>query len=275
MDAERRHELQENDLARFLGKFTQQLQEKGSRMALLAGGVALVIVLFWVLRTTRAASQRDDWARYQEAAQSAQTAATTPGSDLFGILSNFEAVAVTASEPILAMRAYGSWGQAALVYVLTAESDGDKKALNEEARRAFEGLQKAYGANPIARGIALCGLATVEENAFVFDGDMGHKEKMRRLLEQVRDDGALTGYPPQAEALRRLNTLDRIFVQVTFPAKAPEPPPATTPAAESAGETSETSEAAASESTTSGEKKATGSSDAGSGTESKDPKSGG
>ena len=96
---------------------------------------------------------------------------------------------------------------------------------NAMARRAFEHLLDRFPDSPLAIGRARCGLATVEENAFVLDGDLSHKERALAHLRAIIDDEALSLTPFVRIAADRIETLDETFTPVTFapPPAAPEP----------------------------------------------------
>ena len=70
--------------------------------------------------------------------------------------------------------------------------------------------------SPFAIGLAQTGLATVEANAFVLDGDMAHKERFERHLTAVIDNPALNGMPLQRMALDRRNAVDATFTRMEF-----------------------------------------------------------
>jgi len=96
------------------------------------------------------------------------------------------------------------------------------RELNEKARQAFEQLLSRFADNPLAVGVALSGFATVEENEFVLDGNLSHKEKAREHLNAIVGNPQLNALPFQQLALDRLKSLDATFSKVTV---APPPPP--------------------------------------------------
>jgi len=94
--------------------------------------------------------------------------------------------------------------------------------LNEKAQEAFEQLLEQFGDNPLAVGIARTGLATVEENKFVLDGDRVHKERADGHLAAIIDNPAMSGMPFMRMALDRRQSLDAVFTRVVFEYPIPE-----------------------------------------------------
>lgn len=98
----------------------------------------------------------------------------------------------------------------------------------DKAEQAYSALKERLPGNSLAVGTALHGLVGVESDRFVLDGDSSHKEKVRKLLEQLRDDARFANTPFQRSALDRLNRLDDVFCKVTL-APAPKPIPTLKP----------------------------------------------
>jgi len=92
---------------------------------------------------------------------------------------------------------------------------------NQSARYAFEQLLARFAASPLAFGMAHNGLATVEENEFVLDRDLAHRDKARDHLGAVVGHSTLTATPYHRMASDRLAQLDDVFTIVRF-AAAPE-----------------------------------------------------
>lgn len=113
--------------------------------------------------------------------------------------------------------------------------------LNETARRALTELLRRFPAHPVALGVAHCGLATVEENAFVLDGGFSHREKAKAHLEAIINDSRLIGLPVQQAARDRLDRLDEVFRRVTFEYSPPPEPETAGPPLEAATPQPETS----------------------------------
>ena len=92
----------------------------------------------------------------------------------------------------------------------------------DRAEQVLNALKERLPDNALAVASALHGLAAIEADRFVVDGDSSRKERARKVLEQLRDDPRFANTPFQTSALDRLNRLDEVFSKVEF-APAPEP----------------------------------------------------
>ena len=218
MKAERRHELKENDLVHGLYSFKEWLETNGRSIGIILVAVAIALLAWtffdrnrnqasarlWDERSALAANlAADDPAEVQQALDKLLQLTRETDNDTFAL-------------PTLIDQVRASLAQASL-------GDNPPQAeFNELARSGCQELLKRFPINPLAVGVARTGLATVEANAFVLDGDPAHKEQARTYLNSVLEDARLAGMPFQLEAADRLNELDETFTQVTF---APPLPP--------------------------------------------------
>lgn len=223
MDADRRHELKDNDLAVALGQTRDFLDRHGKEIGIAALVILGIMAAVTFAMRSRAAAVEDVWRRRGELKFDDIDAGKKS-------LDSLESLAKEHSDPTFVMSAILDQGQKALRLAQMATVPPDKE-LNERARKSFTELKSRFGSNPVALGAALLGLATVAENDFVLDGDLKHKEEAKGLLDQVVKETKLNGMPYQGTALDRLKTLDQIFVKVVVaPAPPPPPAPATDPA---------------------------------------------
>ncbi len=95
-------------------------------------------------------------------------------------------------------------------------------------------MLKLFGDNPLAIGIACTGLATVEENWFVLDGDLAHREKAEAYLVKIIDNPIVSALPFMRMAMDRRKALDETFTRVEFEYPTPPQEPAETPAVDEA-----------------------------------------
>lgn len=240
MKAQRRQELRENDLAHYIQQWVAYVQKNGSRVLTVAVALAVVVVLVWAFVQSRQKDAAEAWAKLSEIQAGDVEAMKRAVSEL-------RALADGASSKSAELMALLRSGECALRLALLTESDAERQQYTDEAALAFERLSSRFADNMLAQGVALCGLATVEENRFALDGDRSRLDKARRLLEQVRDDARFNATPFKTDALARLNTLAEVFTPVTFapPLPAPAPPPSEEPpatpdgAAETGAETGE------------------------------------
>ena len=208
MKAERRHELKENDLAHALEVAQTYLAERGGRILFVVGAVVVVIAIVSISVRSRAAALEDAWQRkrslvfenVEEGRRSLET---------------LDAITKDAGDPTFVLTSLIDLGTQALRLAQEVDLPPDPE-LNEKARKAFEQLLVQFGNNPMAFGAAHCGLATVEENAFVLDGGLAHKEQALQHLQAVTDNPAVRGLPFHRLALDRQKQLDKVFTVVRF-----------------------------------------------------------
>ncbi|MCC7291302.1 MAG: hypothetical protein IT449_04465 [Phycisphaerales bacterium] len=221
MKAERRHELKENDLVHALHDLRAYTQSHGQRLLLTGGGIVVIILLVWfIIRSSSQATMRD-WARYTEIASTVETTGWSTG------LNDLLDLGGKTKDSALAIRILGQCGQEGLRLAIEAKDDAEAKAFTDQAEQAFTLLRDQYGGTrALARGVAICGLATVAENRFALTGDAAQKDVAKRYLEQVANDPELNATPMKNQAITRLTTLDEVFKPVTFapPLPKPEPP---------------------------------------------------
>jgi len=222
MKAHRRQELKENDLAHWLKETAKNVQENSSKILLAGAVVIVVIVVGLIFMQSRQQARAAAWERLSKLSL----------VDYEGIrrsLPELESLAADASGDALGLTVLSKWGEVALRAVSMSADDAEKAEANEQAGTAFQELRTSFADNPLALGVALCGLATVEENRFVLTGDASCRGRAKAYLEQVRDDDRLNGTPFKEQALNRLNALDETFTVVKF---APPLPPVEEPSVE-------------------------------------------
>ena len=211
MKASRRHELKENELAHMIESAKTFFDERGKSILLVVVALAAVIWIASFGLRTRATQNADEWAR--------KTALEFDSTDLEkgrGALQSLASLARDSSDKALVLSVLIDQGTLALDLASTVESPPDRE-LNDQAKQAFERLLSEYRGNPLAEGIARCGLATVAGNAFVLGGQTVHKQTALGHLEAIRDNtDAFTGTPFMTIALERLNNLDEVFTKIDF-----------------------------------------------------------
>lgn len=210
MKTGRRHELKENDLAHMLEAAQTYLTQRGGRILFTVGAVVVVIAIVSISVRSRAAALEDAWQRKQSLAfEDAEEGKRS--------LETLDALTKDAADPAFVLTSLIDLGTHALRLAHEVDVPPDPE-LNEMARNAFTRLLARLGDNPMAFGVAHCGLATVEENAFVLDGNLAHKERARQHLEAVTGNPAVQGLPFHRLALDRQKLLDNVFTVVRFEA---------------------------------------------------------
>jgi len=223
MKAERRHELKENELAQALGDLATYVRTHGTRLVLIVGGAVAALLVGWYYVSSRSEAASRDWQRYTE------LLSTQDQLGLEGTVGEFREIGDNASKDALAMHALARAGHNALTLALQAPTASDAQRYTREAEEAFNELLRRFRGKPIARGVALSGLALAAENRFIVDGDASQKEVARRHLESIKNDPELNATPMQSQAISRLNILDDIFKPVTFDPPRLPPKPAAAP----------------------------------------------
>lgn len=216
MKAQRRHELKENDLAHALNNIRDYLDENGKQVTIGVIIIAAVIaaVVFGV--RSKAAALEDVYRRR------AQLNFDDPqiGRESLDALAS---MTKDVSNDRFLFTSLIQQGQAGLRLARQVPASPDRE-LTLRAQKAFQELLTRFGNSPLAKGIARSGLATVEENLFVLDGDVSHKDQAREHLQALVDDETLNGMPFKRVAMDRLEALDRTFTRVEFSYPVPDTP---------------------------------------------------
>jgi len=218
MKSERRHELRENDLSHFLATARDYLSENGGRVGLAVFAVIAVIAIVSFAVRSRAAASEDVWRR------KTQLSFEDPKASLESIPS-LRTLADESSNRAFVLSCLMDWGQQALRMAREVPWPPDKQ-FNDLAEEAFRRMLSQFPDNPLARGVALSGLATVEENRFLLDGNLAHKDKAKEFLTEIINSPTLNGMPFQRLAIERRDALDETFVTIRFdnpPPPVPEP----------------------------------------------------
>lgn len=221
MKAARRHELRDNDLAHAIETGRAYLKDHGGRVGLIVLAAVVTIVLVALSMRSRAAATEDAWRMRGELSFDDPEVGKESLEQLLAITND-----ATDEGFVLA----GMMDQGVLALSLAGQGDDPPDdGLNEMARGAFVRLLERFPDNPLAVGVAYCGLATVEENSFVLDGDPAHKERAREYLEAITvDNPALAPMPFFRMAQDRLENIEATFSPVAFGPPLESPPEAAT-----------------------------------------------
>lgn len=214
MKADRRHELKENDLVHILEQGKSYLDQNGKRLGLIVAGVLALVVLIGVALRSRAAGIEDTWRRHAELK-------FDKPEELMTALNSLKELGASASDSAFLLNSLVERGTQALRGARQFPGAVPNKDLNEHAREAFQQLLDRFSSNPLAVGLAHSGLATVEENAFVLDGQASHKDVAKRHLDAIVTNTTLFTTPYNRIAVDRLKSLDLTFQAVKFAPPAP------------------------------------------------------
>ena len=208
MKAERRHELRENELSHALYVAGTYVADRGKRFGVAAVAVVLLLVLVSLAMRSRAAAHEDRWRELSRLTfEDPETAR--------GSLERLIALTRESSDERFLLTVLMDQGLRALRLSQQGPLHPDRD-LNDKAQDAFEQLLTRFPSNPLAVGVARCGLATTEENLFVLTGDIVHKERARQHLTAVITNDILNGMPFQRLAIDRRSAIDATFTDVRF-----------------------------------------------------------
>lgn len=226
MKAERRHELRENDLVHALHSTRDYLKNHGERVGGIAAVVIILVGVVSFSMRSKASTMDSVW----------RQRADLDFTDLEvgrQSLDQLRDLTIDVSSSRFVMDSLMVQGGQALQLAQLAPAPPDP-ALNERAREAFETLRDKFSSNSVATGVALLGLATVEENAFVLDRSPTHKQKAHDYLSSVIRDERFNGLPLQTVATQRREALDRTFTMINVVSAAIVEAPAPTDEADDA-----------------------------------------
>ena len=111
---------------------------------------------------------------------------------------------------------------------LESEAGDMRGQLLDTAEEHCNSVLNSAGSNTSLRATALNALSAVEQNRYVLDGDLAHKEAAKSYLERIRNGPEFVGTAFQADVLTRLNEFDSLWhplVLVDPPAEPPTDPP--------------------------------------------------
>lgn len=215
MKSERRHELRENDLVHALNVAKDYLDKNGGKITFIVVVLVVVIGGGTLFTRSRARAMEEVW---QQRSDLKYTDPDTGRKSLEVLRELTQGV----TDPSFVLDSLMDQGRQALnLAQMVPHPPG--KDFNDMARQAFAELLQKFPDNPVAIGVAKLGLATVEENAYVLDHDLAHKDKTRALLTEVIKDDRLTGLPVQTIATRRREALDDTFSPITLVPSPEEP----------------------------------------------------
>lgn len=241
MKTQRRQDLKTNELSVYinqLGEFVAQ-HAVGIIVAgvVLLGGVGAVVYA----NHTTARNRQLSWQAYRDALQGSRTPDLENADWVRGVVTQWEAVIADYGEVAAAPQANWQLVDFCLWQFISNDDEELKAELLDSAERSCRTIVDRYPRNTALRAAALNGLAAVEQNRYVLDGDLAHKDRSRAYLEQIRNGKEFLSTPFQTAVLDRLNDFDRMWQPLVLV----EPPPPAEPAPDSVDEDFESSPEAA------------------------------
>lgn len=208
MKAERRHELKENDLEHALKQGMKYLDDNGKQISIALIVVVVVVGAIFLGVRSKAAALESVWRRKAELRFDDLEVGKTS-------LASLASMTGEVSDPQFVMYSLIEQGQHALRLSQQVPFPPDAE-LTAKARIAYEQLLTRFENNLLAVGLGHLGLATVEENEFVKDQNPNHKSRAITHMQAVANNSALTGFPLQNLASRRLERVEQTFTTVVF-----------------------------------------------------------
>lgn len=205
MRAERRHELQTNELAQQIDVFGDYIKKHaGMLTAIFAGAVIVVVGIFWMARQ-RQNTVLAGWSTLNDSELL---------SDPTMAIDKYRQVAEEAATPALAIEAWLKVGETAMTqHISPSKTATSQQDWSQIATDAFTKIVQKYEDHPIATAVSRLSLGILAENK-------GQTEAAREQYEKVVADKriALTPYPAQARF--RIDHLEEWTKPIEFP-----PPP--------------------------------------------------
>jgi hypothetical protein len=227
MKAERRQELKTNELAQMLEDSREFFREWGSYIV---GGVVIIglVVAFAVYRAKASEEQLTEaWKSLQTISLFDAKGEKKSDEEVRQGFARLQELAAGDRGPDFIFEVLSTQAQSA-VRLATASKEGLDTMWLDKAADAYEAMRTRLPDNRLAVAMALNGLADIEADRFVVDGDINRKSTALGLLEKLKDDPRFNGTPFQRAALERINKLDEVFRRVEF---AAAPAPITVPVA--------------------------------------------
>lgn len=220
MDAERRHELKQNELAEALTRVRTYANDPQAWYWI--GGIALIVIVFLGYRVWTGIQARQRAAGWQELQQVEPLRTDNPAA----AVDELRRLVREADASLAAMARL----ELAAALRQQAEENAEKwDASNAEAVEVLQPVVNDSGVAPPIAAAALYSLGTSYENLRRF-------EQARAVYQRLTGEPAFEGSPFVPRAADRLETMDEVSVQVPFEPgvpPAPETPPVETQPTES------------------------------------------
>lgn len=221
MKTERRHELKTNELGAFVLEVNDWLRGHATLV-----GVAVVVVVVVVFGATYA---RRSQTSAQEATWRTLTQLTFDVVQADSSFQQVDQLIAETKDPDLRMDALMRKGEGAMSLALL-QSGGFHPEFLDQAESAYRTLRDEFPERAPVVGLALSGLATIEECRFVVDNDPAHREIAKGYLERLQNDALFKGMPFQTDATQRLLNLEKTFEIIELATSVPDVAVPATPA---------------------------------------------
>jgi hypothetical protein len=231
MKTQRRQELKANDLSVYLQQISEYFNKHAGIITVVSIGVIAVLAAAVFANRTAVRHREYAW----EAFNSATLASRTPGPERATwqteILASWEAIVDDYGDTDVAPLARYQIIQFCLGQFLESETGDLRGQLLDTAEKHCNSTLNSAGSNTTLKATALNALSAIEQNRYVLDGDLAHKETAKSYLERIRNGPEFVGTAFQDDVLARLNEFDSLWHPLILLDPPPEPEPIAVPAA--------------------------------------------
>ena len=234
MKTQRRQELKANDLSVYLQQVSEYFNKHAGMITIVSIGMIALLAAVVFANRTAGQHREDAWA----ALNSAAIASRTPGSEIatwqIEMIASWEAIVDDYGDTDVAPLARYQIVQFCLRQFLESGTGEQRGSLLDTAEKHCKSILNSAGSNTSLKATAINALSAVEQNRYVLDGDLAHKEKAKNHLERIRNGPEFVGTAFQDDVLTRLNEFDRLWHPLVLLDPPVDPPTEPKPAAEPA-----------------------------------------
>ncbi len=230
MKTQRRQDLKANDLSVYLQQISEYFNKHAGMITVVSIGVIAVVAA--AVFAHRSGIQHREYA--WEAFNAAALASRTPGPEAATwqkeMIATWETIIDDYGDTDVAPLAQYQIIQFCLQQFLESEAGDTRGQLLDTAEKYCTSTLSAAGSNTTLKATALNALCAIEQNRYVLDGDLAHKEKAKSYLERIRNGSEFVGTAFQDDVLARLNEFDSLWRPLVLIDPPAEPEPAVEPA---------------------------------------------
>ncbi len=227
MKTQRRQELKANDLSVYLQQVSEYFNKHAGMITIVSIGVIAVVAA--AVFANRTAVQHREYA--WEALNSADVASRTPGPERATwqkeMIASWEDIVDNYGDTDVAPLARYRIVQFCLRQFLESDTGDMRGQFLDTAEKHCNSILDSAGSNTSLKATALNALSAIEQDRYVLDGDLAHKETAKSYLERIRNGPEFIGTAFQDDVLTRLNEFDSLWHPLVL--LDPPPEPATEP----------------------------------------------
>ena len=229
MKTQRRQELKANDLSVYLQQVSEYFNKHAGMITIVSIGVIAVVAAAVLANRTAVRHREYAW----EALNSADVASRTPGPERATwqkeMIASWEDIVDNYGDTDVAPLARYRIVQFCLRQFLESDTGDMRGQFLDTAEKHCNSILDSAGSNTSLKATALNALSAIEQDRYVLDGDLAHKETAKSYLERIRNGPEFIGTAFQDDVLARLNEFDSLWhplVLLDPPVDPPVDPPA-------------------------------------------------